>query len=65
MTRKDYTAIANILAWVHDTSMKGRVHPDDVVPMIAEMFAEYAQKENPQFNPTKFNDAVGITWSNV
>jgi hypothetical protein len=29
------------------------------------MFAEYAQKENPQFNPAKFNDAVGITWSNV
>jgi hypothetical protein len=57
MTRKDYVAIAEILANYH---REGMVHQADLIDAIAADFARLLANDNPRFDRERFLAASGV-----
>lgn len=61
MTRKDYTHIADVLATVQNHVLKGRLDGEQILPVTAEILADYFERENTRFNRHRFMEAACLS----
>lgn len=61
MTKRDFNALADMIAFLRDQALKGRLDGEQVTHTLAHMVCDYAETDNPRFDRDRFLAAATIS----